>query len=276
MSDSSPQWMAGISNVVKDPLKFKKKLNIGEDAYKSLKAKRYLLEALDAGTGAATGVGVATSPVVASTLFAPTGIAGLLGVGAATPEGWAVAAGAVGAGLSVALGKYFVRGSSNRVSIIPDFINTPLDLLAFHLIDFIGSLSFKVAAIDGVVHPKEVARMKEYFIDEWGYDKVFVSKALGEVRIRSKDLTIGEIATKLAEFKKDNEDCNYKVMSQEILEYLREIALADGFLDEREEMAIEKVGLIFEEVGSLSVSKAFDKLVLAVQDAFKKKKSISG
>ena len=44
-------------------------------------------------------------------------------------------------------------------------------------------------------------------------------------------------------------------MSQEILTFLEEIMQADGKIDEREEMAIEKVQSIFKEVNQLSPKK---------------------
>lgn len=271
MSDDAPGWTSEISSVISDPLKFKKKLNIGEDAYKSLRVKKYLLEALNAGGGVATGVGLAQAPIVAGTFFAPTGIAAFFGFGVAvTPVGWAVAAGVVGAGLSVALGKYFVRKNPGKVTVIPEFINTPLDLLAVCLMDYIGSLSFKIAAVDGDVHSKEVSRITEYFTEEWGYDSIFVSKALDEIRMNCEGISLKDIATKLADFKKKNDDCNYAAMSKEILEYLREITEADGYLDEREEAALQAVEAIFVEFGSVSVSRSFDQFVEGAKTKLKK------
>ena len=85
-------WMEGIERVVANDLRFKAQLNIGEEAFASLKLKRYLLDALDAGNGAITGAAIAKSSFVASTFFAPGGLLGALGLGtAATPLGWAIA-----------------------------------------------------------------------------------------------------------------------------------------------------------------------------------------
>jgi tellurite resistance protein len=251
-----PDWMMGITKIVRDPLRFKLKLDIGEDVYASIRMKKYFLQAVDASGGVVTGVGVAKSSVVASTFFAPSGFLGAIGLGtAATPVGWAIAAGIVGAGLSVSLGKYFIRGSSSRVREIPDFINTPLDILALGLFDLMAMLSVKVAKIDGEFADSERVLIKRYFGDEWGYDHEFIEAGLSEIERSSGEHTIKGVALKLAEFKKENPDCNYSSMSNEIVRFLIEVSEVDGILDEREEMAVERVKRVFDEVGTFSLTK---------------------
>lgn len=244
-----------VEQVVADPLRFKAKLSIGEDAYTSLKTKKYLLDAIDAAGGAATGVSIAKSAAVASSFFAPTGLLGLLGIGTAvTPLGWVVAAGALSAGLTIAFNRMF-RSTSGAVKVIPDFINTPLDLLATALFDMTATLGLKIASVDGVLDADELKLMETYFVKEWGYDPEFVRQALEIVQVESKRYSIREIAEKLAQFKKDNPDCNFKAMADELISFLKAISEADGYLDEREEMAIERVQAVFRDVDSFSVSK---------------------
>ena len=170
MSDSN--ILSEVQSVVRDPVRFKYKLDIGEDAYQSLRLKKYLLDAVDAGNGAIVGFGAAKSSLVASTFFAPSGILGAIGVGtAATPVGWAIAAGVVGAGLSLVIGKHLVRGNSSQVRAIPDCINTPMDVLALGLFDLMAMLGVKVAMVDGDYDADEKLRLRSYFVDEWGYDE---------------------------------------------------------------------------------------------------------
>ncbi|KPQ01679.1 MAG: hypothetical protein HLUCCO03_11610 [Marinobacter sp. HL-58] len=47
--------MQDVQTVVRDPLRFKLKLDIGDQAYSSLRLKTYLLDSVDAANGAATG-----------------------------------------------------------------------------------------------------------------------------------------------------------------------------------------------------------------------------
>lgn len=264
-----------VESVVRDPVRFKYKLDIGEDAYQSLRLKKYLLDAVDAGNGAIVGFGAAKSSVVASTFFAPSGLLGAIGVtSAATPLGWAVAAGVVGAGLSLVIGKRLVRGSSDQVRAVPDCINTPMDLLAVGLFDLLGMLGVKLALVDGRFHEAERTRIQSYFVDEWGYDERFVEIGLNEIETAADDHTIRQVAEQLANLKKENPDCNYATMAREILEFLKDLSQANGLVDEREELAIEKVQGIFDEVNRFKVgdvlSGTLGKVTGAVSDARKK------
>lgn len=265
--ESSEGGVPQVVSVIRDPLHFKYKLDIGEDAFQSLRLKKYLLDAVDAGNGAIVGFGAAKSSVVASTFFAPSGFLGAIGVTtAATPVGWAIAAGVVGAGLSLVIGKRLVRGSSSQVRGIPDYINTPMDVLAVGLFDLIGMLGVKLALVDGDFDDSERQRIRSYFVDEWGYDPVFVDAGLPELEKAAQDHTIKSVAEQLAKFKKDNPDCNYSTMSKEIVSFLQELSEVDGAIDEREEMAIEKVQATFDEVSSLSLNKVLSETKDKVSD----------
>lgn len=256
MNSTQPEYvMNNVEQVIQDPLRFKLKLDIGEQAYTSLRLKSYLSDSVDAGYGAAAGMAVAQSSLVASTFFAKTGFLGALGIGAAvTPVGWAVAAGVAGAGLSVVLGKYFIRNSSSRAKTIPEFINTPLDVLATGLFDMIAMLGIKLASIDGTIDYDEREFIKAYFVKEWGYDETFVAEGLTLIESKADEYSIKEISEQLARFKKENPDCNYKSMSNEIISFITGIAEADGIFDEREEMAIARVHQTFEDVNSFSTA----------------------
>ena len=260
-----------IPEVVADPLRFKYKLNIGEDAFQSLKLKKYLLDAVDAANGAVVGFGAAKSSIVASTFFAPSGFLGAVGLGtAATPIGWAAAAGVIGAGLSLVVGRHFIRGTSDQVRAIPDFINTPMDLLAIGLFDLIGMLSVKVALIDGEFHETERDRITRYFTDEWGYNQYFVDAGVAWLEEAASNHTVRDVAEQLARFKKENPDCNYATMSKEILHFLAELSEADGVVDERETMAIKAVEEAFADVDRISVRAVVSETVGAVADAGKR------
>jgi uncharacterized tellurite resistance protein B-like protein len=256
MTDSQTEdVMQSVEKVIQDSLRFKLKLDIGEDAYTSLKLKKHFLDSVDAATGATTCVAVAQSSLVASTFFTQSGFLGVLGIGtAATPVGWAIAAGVAGAGLSIVIGKYFVRGSSDRVKSIPDFINTPLDILATGLFDMIAMLGVKLASLDGKVNHQEREFIKFYFVNQWGYDMDFVDKGLLLIELQADQYTVKGISEQLARFKKSNPDCNYKSMSNEIISFLTGLAEADGAIDEREEMAIERVSTVFMTVNSFSTT----------------------
>ena len=242
----------GVTQVVADSLRFKRKLAIGEDAYASLRLGKAAARIWDVGGVAATGAGIAASSSVASTFFASTGWLASLGLGAAavTPVGWVLAAAVVtgGAyyGVTRAMGSY----AGSRVEVIPKFINSPIDQLGAALVDMMGALGMKVAMMDGVVAPSERAAMIDYFAQEWGIDPIYATRALEVIEAGSAGCTLKDMAASVASFVQANPDCNAAVFRVQLLEMLREVAQADGVLDEREELALAAIDEAFASAGS--------------------------
>jgi uncharacterized tellurite resistance protein B-like protein len=234
----------GVTAVVADTLRFKRKLAIGEDAYLSLKVGRTISTVWDVGGVAATGAGVAASSTVAGTFFATSGVLAKFGMGAAaaTPVGWIVAAAVVTGGAYYGVTRTIGRYARSRVEVIPRFINSPVDQLGAALLDMMGTLSLKVAKIDGVVDPRELEAMKDYFVAEWGYDPKYVDHALKMLEATALDRPLKPMSAAIAKFVKEHPDCNPSAFRSDLMELLREIAEADGKLDEREELAIDAIG----------------------------------
>ena len=261
MTTADPlQRFAGVERVVADPLRFKLKLRIGEDAYSSLMLRKNLSDVWEIGGAAATGAGAAASPIVASTFFASTASGGLLslvglGTAAATPIGWVVAAALASGGAYYGVTNLVRKFSASRVDTIPKFINTPLDLLAASLLDLIGGLAARIATIDGEVAPAERTMIAAHFIEEWGLDPTYVEKALDLLFAEANDTRVKQLAAAVAAFQASNPDCNADAMSDEIITFLRELAMADDKLDEREELAIDAVATVFREQRQSALTK---------------------
>jgi len=146
------EWFDDMDTVVAEPPKFKEKLEIGENVYASLQLKNRVGEAYSAALAAYSGAALASSSAVATTFFPATGFLALLGVGAAvTPIGWIVAASILSGCAGYGLMRQFTT-KSDDVIVIPKFINTPLDILAYTLFSFMASLALKVAESDGNIH----------------------------------------------------------------------------------------------------------------------------
>lgn len=129
------------------------------------------------------------------------------------------------------------------MEIIPRFINSPIDQLGAALLDMMGALSLKVAAIDGQVDARERKAMADYFVAEWGYDSAYVHEALGVLEDGALAQPLKQITAAMAQFVRDHPDCNAQAFKSDLLALLREIAEADGKLDEREELALESIAL---------------------------------
>lgn len=249
-------WFQDVETIISEPLNFKAKLAIGEDAYTSLKVKNAAFQAWEVAGVATTAAVVAKSSVVASTFFAPTGFLAAIGIGtAATPVGWVIAAGVVTGGAWVGITRYLKRASASRVTVIPKFINTPLDVLALGLFDLLAPLALKVVAVDNIIDAVNRKLIHDYFVNEWGYDPGFVAEGIKYTESSISEFSIKSLAQTLAEFTRENRDCNFKMMSQEILGFLSSIVAAGGKLDKDQEMEIDKIESIFNSAGKYSFKK---------------------
>lgn len=249
-------WFQDIETIVSEPLNFKAKLAIGEEAYTALKLKNTVVQAWDVAGVATTAAVVAKSSVVASTFFAPSGFLAAIGIGTAvTPIGWVIAAGVVTGGAWFGITRHLKKASASRVTVIPNFINTPLDVLALGLFDLLVPLALKVAATEGIVDESKRKRVFDYFVKEWGYDPGFVAAGLTYIESTLDELSIAELAQTLADFANQNPDCNFRMMSQEILGFLRKIVDVDGKIDARDEQAIAHIEAIFNSANKLSLKK---------------------
>ncbi len=253
--ETQQHYFDDVEEVVADELRFKFKLGIGSDAFASLKYGKKAQELWDVGGVAATGAGIAASTTVASTFFASGGWLSAIGLGAAavTPVGWIIAAGAFSGGAYYGVTRVMRGYSANRVAEIPQFINTPIDVLGANLVDLIAPLALRIALIDGHLDPREIDVIEAYFVKEWGVSPEYIGPALKLIGENADEKAIKSIAKQIAKFVKTNPDCNFQHITKDIIAFLWEIAGADDRVDDREELAIEKIESIFSEEGRLSL-----------------------
>jgi tellurite resistance protein len=260
-----------VTQVIADQLRFKAKLAIGENAYTTLRFKNKLADFWEISGAVGTGAAVAKSTVVASTFFAQGGLVGLLGLGTAvTPIGWVLAAAVISGGAVLGVRRWLGDATSDRVTVIPKFINTPIDVLAINLFDLIAPLAFKVAFVDGKITDDERACIQHYFIKEWGYDPEFVAAGMVVIEQSLEDFSIQELTKTFAEFSKANPDCNYQKMTEDLVAFSQRVVEADGIIDEREELALEKIESIFIETGRIFTKENLQKISDSVSDSVKR------
>lgn len=254
-----------VARVLANEERFKLKLGTGRDAFASIKAGDLIGQLTQVSSAAGAGAGVAyavTAPSLWGTILLTVGLT-------SSPIGWIVGAAAASGGVYYGVSHLFKTYSSSRVDEVPRFLNTGLDVLASTTLDLLGSLALKVAAIDGHVDVSERAAMEEYFVEEWGYDPAYVQHALDVLQQNVDKSRLSEMANSLAAFSHENPDCSFQVIQAELRKLLTEIAEADGHLDEREEMAIERIENALQERNSLisSTGRVFSEAALGMGNA---------
>ncbi len=240
----STSVLEDVERVVADPLRFKARLEIGEKAYTTLTLRNKAFELWDVAGASAAGAGLAGSATVASTFFGTTtsAVLGVFGIASAvTPIGWVIAASVVSGGAYFGIIRLMKGLDGERVEVIPKFINTPLDVLAVGLFDLMCPLTLKVAAADGKITDEELNIIRSYFIDDWGYDELFVTAAIDVFTRKLDELTLQKLTEGLRKFTLESKDCNHRKVREKVVALLREIANADGQVHEMEELAIQHV-----------------------------------
>lgn len=229
----------GVTQVVAEPLRFKAKLAIGENAYASLRMINKTREVWDVIGAAGAGAAVAKSSLVATTFFAPSGVLGAIGIGAATtPIGWVAFAALASGGACYGVYRWLGSNKGDRVIEIPKFLNTPLDTLGLALFDLIAPLALRLAAVDGEIEPAERAALTAHLVDDWGLDAVFVQRAIAQIEPGILQGSVDEMATELSAFLHANPDCNHAAIAADLGQFLRRLLEAGGPLSDAEEAAL--------------------------------------
>ena len=147
--------------------------------------------------------------------------------------------------------------TGSRVTVIPKFINTPLDIIGTKLFDLMMPLALKVAQADGHISDQERQCIQNYFVNQWGYDQTFVEAGIALIEPKLDQFKIKAVADELIAYKKSNPDCNYAVMSKDLVDFLKEVMASDGVIDEREELVLKRVEGIFAEAARISFGEGF-------------------
>lgn len=222
--------------LVDDPLRFKAKLHIGDDAFQVMNSFESFGTVIGAGYA---GAAIASSSYVASAFFGQGLLYGLGLVAASTPVGWVVGAGVGAAGLAFGIKTAWRGKKDGRVITVPKYINTPIDLLAFQLTELMIPIALKVAYADRNIEQKEIDKILNYFSNEWGLNQELVKQVVDDNLEYVGNLKYADLTASIIAFTEENKDCNKLEMCNDLLKFVEEITSADGNVCEREEIELE-------------------------------------
>jgi hypothetical protein len=261
-----PPSFEGVHEVVAEPLKFKARLAIGEDAYVSLRMINRTREVWDVLGAAGAGAAVAKSGMVASVLGA-----------SATPLGWVAFAALASGGACYGLYRLLGNTKGQRVIEIPKYLNTPLDTLGLALFDLIAPLSLRLAALNGTVAPQQRDFLIRHLVRDWGLGQPFVEQAVQAVELRLADASLEAMAIEGAEFLRMNPDCNHQAIVDDLAVFLRSMLEAAGPLTPQDTEALERTVQLLRTTPPGELTKAWTQaLALAGGAAGQMRTAVSG
>lgn len=208
-----------IEVVLDYPLVFKSKLQLSDSGYEYLNAAKNLdkyASSLFAGLATAS-VGYAAFIASLSWFGGILVAAGIL----ATPIGWIALAGGAGATLMFG-GKHLVEKIDKKISIkIPKHTNTPINLLATTLLNYILPLAIKVSLIDNEFKKEEGESIVQYFKFEWGYNNDYLNLMMSQMVAIESTFELDDLKKKLEAIVKNTKGLEYDTMKSEIITLLK-------------------------------------------------------
>ena len=233
---------ADVKKIIADDLKFKKKLDIGDDVYKKLKTLKNLK---DIGEASVTGAGVAA--LTGFGWYASLGVMGKFALAAGlmtTPVGWIAGAGAAGAVGLIGIKKLFRKADKKMIDKIPKFLNTPLDVVALSISQILFPPAVRMACVDGNFCTAEKETIESYFINSWGYDPYFVKKHIAKLSQHATAIDYRAFKQALENICNGSKDFKKDVIVNELISLLKEVMRADGIEQPEEKNELEYLRVI--------------------------------
>jgi len=244
--------------VISDPLVFKKKLNIGADAFKILcKA-----ESIETGiTTVAAGAGGAA--IAGATWWAGLSTWGTIGATlgmTTTPVGWISAAGLGTAAATYGVRRFLKKAKGASVDEIPRFINSGIDALGANIFSLIAPILVYIGRSDGSFCEKERAFVVEYFENEWGFSTSYIEFSLSELEGSPIELDISLLTAMIDEVV-DSGDIKRTELVKEIHEVLSKIMDVDGEVSVHEEKVFNEIKTAFSSNFDTKASAKWESLI---------------
>jgi uncharacterized tellurite resistance protein B-like protein len=171
-----------------------------------------------------------TSTEMMSSALASVGLASA----AMTPVGWAVGSGIAARDAETGISRLFSRDPDSGQLALPAYLRTPMELIGACLAELMIPVSCKLARADGEIHELESRKIREHYLQHWGYSPAFIERMVSEYLPSTETVSYAGIARSLLDYCDDNADCDRTIIAGSFVVHLREVIEADGTVHERE------------------------------------------
>jgi len=250
INDELSDLFENIQSIIDDDFQFKKKLNIGDEHFTYLNNAKNLMDFGESLAGG-TAIGFLTySSWFASHAVAIKVLAFIPVLSVSPPIAFIVGSGILGAtgffGFKKAKDALLKKSENELMTKVPKYLNTPLDLLGLSLASLMMPVSVKMGQADGELCVVERAQILKYFTDEWGYNSEFIEKLLQAQESKMESFSYKEYAKTLKAVCKKTSEFKLSQVSDEILNFQREIILMDGEIHPEEEKELATLKLYLD------------------------------
>lgn len=232
--------------VIDDEFKFKVMLKIGDEHFSYLNSAKNLVDFGESFLVGGVGGGFLATTIYSSSIGFGAQLLAFVGIGS-TPIGWIVGASILGTagifGFKKAKNKFFSKVESELIIKVPKYLNTPLDLLGLSLATLMLPVSIQMANSDGNFCSIEKEKIKNYFIDIWGFNAEFIDSMIIAQESKIEDFSYKEYMELLETVCSKTSEFKLETLTEEIIDFQREIILMDGIIHPGEEMELAKLKL---------------------------------
>ena len=224
--------------VVQDTEKFRMKLQIGSDAFKTLTQ----LKTVGKGGLVALSGGGAWAMSYAA-WYASLGSLAKLGLFfgvVSTPGGWLLASGTFGAALMYGALRIYSKVKRATVVEVPLFINTPVDILGASICALFCPVLLRIAHADDSFEEQERALIKDYFVRDWGISERYIDQLIHKVSNDQSNFTYGKLRAGLKKAQASG-DIKYEIMADEIIRTAESVMNLDGTAHHKEVDEFDKL-----------------------------------
>ena len=81
-------------------------------------------------------------------------------------------------------------------------------MIATALIELMLPVSLKMASADGELNERELAAIHDFYVEEWGYSTVFVTRMMDEYQNQLEGVSYARLAESLGTYCADSKDCD--------------------------------------------------------------------
>ncbi len=133
----------------------------------------------------------------------------------------------------------------------------------FGIVYLLAPIMFKLALLDGVLHPAEFHAIRDYFVREMGYQPSQVDQSINELLLTIEQVSLDDLIRVLALYLDHHHNATISSELKEgIIAVLERVVAADGHVDDQEQTQIARIKCLFSPNDSAQVTALYNTIMM--------------